>query len=86
RMGYPAPVKEEAPEKKADARAPSEKSFRERGTGAKATTDRDTAANEKRPSVRARLEAYKAVAEAAQKTAGAVERVTTTVRKDEPER
>ena len=39
RMGYPAPVKEDTAAKKENARAPSENSSKERGTGARASTE-----------------------------------------------
>ena len=48
RMGYPAPVHEDAPAKKANPRARSESSFRERGNGVKTSTEMD------KPSVRAK--------------------------------
>lgn len=48
RMGYPAPVREDAA-KKASARAPSENSSKERGNGARISTEM---ASEKKPSVR----------------------------------
>ena len=39
RMGYPAPVKEDTAAKKENARAPSGNSSKERGTGARASTE-----------------------------------------------
>ena len=39
RMGYPAPMKEDTAAKKENARAPSENSSKERGTGARASTE-----------------------------------------------
>lgn len=64
-MGYPAPVKEESPAKKDEARAPSGNSSRGRGTGARASTEPDmTKADDGRPSVRGRLAALKAASEA----------------------
>ena len=39
RMGYPAPVKEDAAAKKENARAPSGNSSKERGTGARVSTE-----------------------------------------------
>ena len=87
RMGYPAPVKEEdAAAKKADARAPSGNSYKERGTGAKASTERTTAKADERPSVKGRLAAYKAAADAAEKAAPAKEAVKVAVQKITPER
>ena len=87
RMGYPAPVKEEdAAAKKADARAPSVSSSKERGTGARASTERTTAKADERPSVKGRLAAYKAAAEAAEKAAPAQEAVKVAVQKITPER
>ena len=57
RMGYPAPVHEDAPAKKANPRARSESSFRERGNGAKTSTEMD------KPSVRAKMLELKKVSE-----------------------
>lgn len=59
RMGYPAPVREYAA-KKASARAPSENSSRERGSGAKTSTEM---AVENRASVRAKMLELKKVSE-----------------------
>ena len=61
-MGYPIPqrAQEEETPKKARARAPQEKSSRERGTG---STPSQTEAAEQKPSVRKRLEALKAMSE-----------------------
>ena len=59
RMGYPAPVHEDAPAKKANPRARSESSFRERGNGARTSTEMD------KPSVRAKMLELKAELEAA---------------------
>ena len=59
RMGYPAPVREDAA-KKASARAPSENSSKERGNGARISTEM---ASEKRPSVRAKMQELKKVSE-----------------------
>jgi len=86
RMGYPAPVREDAAAKKADARAPSGNSSRERGSGARASTAPDLKARRERPSVRSRLEAYKAAAEAAESAAPAREAVKVVVQKTTPER
>lgn len=87
RMGYPAPVKEEdAAAKKADARAPSGNSYKERGTGAKASTEQTSVRADERPSVKGRLAAYKAAAEAAEKAAPAQEAVKVAVQKITPER
>lgn len=58
RMGYPAPVREDTA-KKASARAPSENSSKERGSGARTSTEMD------RPSVREKIKALKAELEAA---------------------
>lgn len=63
RMGYPAPVKEDAAAKKENARAPSENSLKERGTGARASTEPATEKADARPSVRSRLMALQAAAE-----------------------
>jgi hypothetical protein len=63
RMGYPAPVKEDAAAKKENARAPSENSSKERGTGARASTEPATEKADARPSVRSRLMALQAAAE-----------------------
>ena len=87
RMGYPAPVKEEdAATKKADARAPSGNSSKERGTGARASTERTSVRADERPSVRGRLAAYKAAADAAEKAAPTKEAVKVAVQKVTPER
>lgn len=66
RMGYPAPIKqkEDEPAKKDVSRTPSENNSRERGTGAKASTAPDMTKAEQHPSVKGRLAALKAVAEA----------------------
>ena len=63
RMGYPAPVKEDAAAKKENARAPSENSLTERGTGARASTGPAMGKADARPSVRSRLMALQAAAE-----------------------
>ena len=59
RMGYPAPVREDAA-KKASARAPSENSSKERVNGARISTEM---ASEKKPSVRAKMQELKKVSE-----------------------
>lgn len=59
RMGYPAPVREDSTVKKANPRAPSENSFRERGSGARTSAEVD------KPSVREKVKALKAELEAA---------------------
>ena len=59
RMGYPASVREDAA-KKASARAPSENSSKERGNGARISTEM---ASEKKPSVRAKMQELKKVSE-----------------------
>lgn len=59
RMGYPAPVREDTA-KKASARAPSENSSKERGNGARISTEM---ASEKKPSVRAKMQELKKVSE-----------------------
>lgn len=59
RMGYPAPVREDAA-KKASARAPSENSSKERGNDARISTEM---ASEKKPSVRAKMQELKKVSE-----------------------
>ena len=59
RMGYPAPVKEDDPAKKAKSRDPSENSFKERGTGARVSTE-PTMTEEARPSVKSKLAALQA--------------------------
>ena len=59
RRGYPAPVREDAA-KKASARAPSENSSKERGNGARISTEM---ASEKKPSVRAKMQELKKVSE-----------------------
>ena len=60
RMGYPAPVKEDTAAKKENARAPSENSSKERGTGARASTEPAAEKADARPSVRSRLMALQA--------------------------
>lgn len=85
RMGYPAPVKEDTA-KKADARAPSASSSKERGNGARASTEQTSVRADERPSVKGRLAAYKAAAEAAAKAAPAQEAVKVAVQKITPER
>ena len=62
-MGYPAPVKEEPPAKKDEARTPSENNSKGRGTGVKVSTEPVSTKTEKRPSVRDRLAALKAASE-----------------------
>ena len=52
RMGYPAPVQSDA--RKQRPRAPSGNSFRERGSGARTSTEMD------KPSVREKVKALKA--------------------------
>lgn len=59
RMGYPAPVQEDSTVKKANPRAPSENSFKERGSGARTSAEVD------KPSVREKVKALKAELEAA---------------------
>lgn len=56
RMGYPAPVQSDA--RKQRPRAPSENSFKERGSGARTSTEMD------KPSVREKVKALKAEVEA----------------------
>ena len=63
RMGYPVPVKEDTVAKKENARAPSENSSKERGTGVRASTEPATEKADTRPSVRSRLMALQAAAE-----------------------
>lgn len=63
-MGYPAPVRENDPAKKAQSRAPFGSSFREHGTGVIAYTEATTIPDERhRPSVRQRLESFKMAAQ-----------------------
>ena len=66
RMGYPAPVHEDAPAKKANPRVRSENSFRERGNGARTSTEMD------KPSVRAKMLELKKVSEQMARQARAV--------------
>ena len=63
RMGYPAPVPEQAA-KKEKSRVPFENSSKERGTGARASTVPPMTESEKRPSVKAKLAALQAAAKA----------------------
>ena len=66
RMGYPAPVQEDVPTKKSTPRARSESSFRERGSGARTSTEMD------KPSVREKVKALKAELEAAKQREPAI--------------
>lgn len=63
RMGYPAPVPEQAA-KKEKSRVPFENSSKDRGTGARASTMPTMTESEKRPSVKAKLVALQAAAKA----------------------
>ena len=63
RMGYPAQVREDAVVKKENARAPSESSLKERGTGARVSMEATMEKPDERPSVRSRLMALQAAAE-----------------------
>ena len=56
-------TKEDTAAKKENARAPSENSSKERGTGARASTEPATEKADARPSVRSRLMALQAAAE-----------------------
>jgi len=85
RMGYPAPMKEDPAEKKESARAPSVNSSRERGTGARASTEPAVRKSEERPSVRSRLAALQAAAER-DSTAPEKKIVRETVQKTAPTR
>ena len=64
RMGYPAPVQSDA--RKQRPRAPSENSFKERGSGARTSTEMD------KPSVREKVKALKAEVEAARRREPAI--------------
>ncbi len=64
RMGYPAPVREDTPAKKAESRAPSGNNSKEHGTGAIASTEGTTKEAEQRPSVKNKLAAFQAAAKA----------------------
>ena len=64
RMGYPAPVQSDA--RKQRPRAPSENSFKERGSGARTSTEMD------KPSVREKVKALKAELEAAKQREPAI--------------
>ena len=85
RMGYPAPVKEDAATKKENARAPSESSLKERGTGARASTEATMEKPDERPSVRSRLMALQAAAER-DDTAPAKDAVREAIKKAVPTR
>ena len=61
RMGYPAPVQSDA--RKQRPRAPSGNSSKERGTGARVSTEPAAEKADARPSVRSRLMALQAAAE-----------------------
>lgn len=62
-MGYPAPGREEAAAKKDPSRALFENSSEERGTGARASMGVDMMKARERPSVKARLAAFRAISE-----------------------
>ena len=83
RMGYPAPVREDAAVKKENARAPSESSLKERGTGARASMEATMEKPDERPSVRSRLMALQAAAER-DDTAPAKDTVRETIKKPCP--
>ena len=85
RMGYPAPVKEDTAAKKENARAPSESSLKERGTGARASMEATMEKPDERPSVRSRLMALQAAAER-DDTAPAKDTVRETIKKAVPTR
>lgn len=85
-MGYPAPVKEAEPEKKEEARVPSGNSSRERGTGARASTEPDMTKADSRPSVKGRLAALKAASEAQQATPPTQEKTKAAIGKKTPTR
>lgn len=65
RMGYPAPVREDEATKKEKSRALSENSLKERGTGARVSTEPTMTEAEQRPSVKDRLAALQRAANAA---------------------
>ena len=65
RMGHPAPVREDEAAKKEKSRAPSENSLKERGTGARVSTEPTMTEAEQRPSVKGRLAALQRAANAA---------------------
>ena len=85
RMGYPAPAQEDAAAKKENARAPSERSSKERGTGARASTETTMEKPDGRPSVRSRLLALQAAAERGD-TAPAKDTVREAIKKAAPTR
>ena len=85
RMGYPAPVREDAAVKKENARAPSVSSLKERGTGARASMEATMEKPDERPSVRSRLMALQAAAER-DDTAPAKDTVRETIKKAVPTR
>ena len=85
RMGYPALVREDAAVKKENARAPSESSLKERGTGARASMEATMEKPDERPSVRSRLMALQAAAER-DDTAPAKDTVRETIKKAVPTR
>lgn len=66
RMGYPAPARADDTAKKANPRVRSENSFRERGNGARTSTEMD------KPSVRAKMLELKKVSEQMVRQARAV--------------
>jgi len=85
RMGYPAPAREDAAAKKENTRAPSESSLKERGTGARASTEATMEKPDERPTVRSRLMALQAAAER-DGTAPTKETVRETIKKAVPTR
>ena len=68
RMGYPAPVREDTPAKKAESRAPSGNNSRGHGTGVIASTEGTTREAEQRPSVKSKLAAFQAAARSGAET------------------
>ena len=85
RMGYPAPVREDAAVKKENARVPSESSSKERGTGVRASMEATMEMPDERPSVRSRLMALQAAAER-EDTAPAKDTVREAIKKAVPTR
>ena len=85
RMGYPAQVREDAVVKKENARAPSESSLKERGTGARVSMEATMEKPDERPSVRSRLMALQAAAER-DDTAPAKDTVREAIKKAVPTR
>jgi len=85
RMGYPAPVREDAAVKKTGGPRPGSGGWGGRGTGARASMEATMEKPDERPSVRSRLMALQAAAER-DDTAPAKDTVRETIKKAVPTR